>query len=140
MLAGDGARSQVRETYADVFRPTLETRHSKYMWLGTDLVFEAFKFYVEETPHGVMQIHGYPYDRTGSTFIVEMHDDVWRRAFGDVAAMDLPPGESDVKSIELVERAVRRRPRRPPGVREQLAVAQLRCRCATRPGGTATWC
>ncbi len=86
-----------------MFRPTLETRHSKYMWLGTDLVFEAFKFYVEETPHGVMQIHGYPYDRTGSTFIVEMHDDVWQRAFGDVAAMDLPPGESDIKSIELVE-------------------------------------
>src|SRR5215210_2099006 len=89
--------------YADVFRPTFETRRCKYMWLGTDLVFEAFKFYVEETPHGVMQIHGYPYDRTGSTFIVEMHDDVWQRAFGDIAAMDLPPGESDTKSIELIE-------------------------------------
>ncbi|HET6391240.1 MAG TPA: bifunctional salicylyl-CoA 5-hydroxylase/oxidoreductase [Blastococcus sp.] len=103
VLAGDGARSQVRAAYEEVFRPTLETRHSKYMWLGTDLVFEAFKFYVEETPHGVMQIHGYPYDRTGSTFIVEMHDDVWQRAFGEIAAMDLPPGESDTKSIELVE-------------------------------------
>jgi anthraniloyl-CoA monooxygenase len=103
VLAGDGARSQVRAAYENVFRPTLETRHSKYMWLGTDLVFEAFKFYVEETPHGVMQIHGYPYDRTGSTFIVEMHDDVWQRAFGDIAVLDLPPGESDTKSIELVE-------------------------------------
>ena len=93
----------MRTAYADVFRPTFETRRCKYMWLGTDLVFEAFKFYVEETPHGVMQIHGYPYDRTGSTFIVEMHDDVWQRAFGDIAATDLPPGESDTKSIELVE-------------------------------------
>ena len=32
------------------------------MWLGTDLVFDAFKFYVCETPYGVMQVHGYPYD------------------------------------------------------------------------------
>ena len=102
-----------------------ETRRSKYMWLGTDLVFEAFKFYVEETPHGVMQIHGYPYDRTGSTFIVEMHDDVWQRAFGDVATLDLPPGESDTKSIALDRAAVRRRARRAPGVRQQLQVAEL---------------
>ena len=35
-------------------------------------VFDAFTFHVRETPHGVMQIHGYPYDATGSTFIVEM--------------------------------------------------------------------
>ena len=50
------------------------------MWLGTDLVFDAFKFYIEHTPYGVMQIHGYPYDATGSTFIVEMHDAVWQAA------------------------------------------------------------
>ena len=41
--------------------PTVETGRSRYMWLGTDLVFEAFTFDVRETPHGVMQLHGYPY-------------------------------------------------------------------------------
>ena len=55
-------------------------RQCRYMWLGTDKVFEAFTFDVRETPHGVMQMHGYPFDAHGSTFIVEMHDDVWRRA------------------------------------------------------------
>src|SRR5216684_3145889 len=45
-----------------------------------DLVLDAFKFYITPTPHGVMQVHGYPYDATGSTFIVEMHDSVWRAA------------------------------------------------------------
>jgi anthraniloyl-CoA monooxygenase len=50
-----------------------------------------------------MQIHGYPYDATGSTFIVEMHDDVWHRAgFGELAARDLPPGQSDGASIAKV--------------------------------------
>jgi len=80
VVAADGLNSVVRNRYAEVFRPTLETRRCKYMWLGTDLVFDAFKFFVAETPYGVMQIHGYPFDAHTSTFIIEMHEDVWRRA------------------------------------------------------------
>ena len=58
-------RGELRRPHAatpSTFRPTLDVRRCKYMWLGTDKVFDAFKFYVRETPHGVMQIHGYPYD------------------------------------------------------------------------------
>ena len=103
VIASDGLNSATRAKYADTFHPQLEVRRCKYMWLGTDLVFDAFKFYVLETPHGVMQIHGYPYDATGSTFIVEMHDDVWHQAgFGELAARDLPPGQSDEASIAKV--------------------------------------
>ncbi|MGZ4610968.1 MAG: bifunctional salicylyl-CoA 5-hydroxylase/oxidoreductase [Actinomycetes bacterium] len=103
VLAADGANSVIRTKYADVFRPTIEPRRNKYMWLGTDLVFEAFKFYILETPFGVMQIHGYPYDANGSTFIVEMHEDVWQRAgFGASAATGLPPGVSDQPSIDAI--------------------------------------
>jgi anthraniloyl-CoA monooxygenase len=103
VVAADGLNSAIRKEYADTFRPTLDVRNCKYMWLGTDRVFDAFKFYVRETPHGVMQIHGYPYDATGSTFIVEMNDAVWRSAgFGDFAARDFAPGESDEKSVALV--------------------------------------
>ena len=73
------------------------------MWLGTDQVFEAFKFYIRETPYGVMQIHGYPYDATGSTFIVEMHEDVWRAAGFDASPTSaFAPGESDEKSIARI--------------------------------------
>jgi anthraniloyl-CoA monooxygenase len=104
VLAADGLNSATRSKYADTFRPDLEARRCKYMWLGTDLVFDAFKFYVRETPHGVMQIHGYPYDATGSTFIVEMHDDVWHRAgFGEMSAPALGPGQSDEASIKRVK-------------------------------------
>ncbi len=103
VVAADGVNSMTRAKYADTFRPSLDVRQSKYMWLGTDLVFDAFKFYVRETPHGVMQIHGYPYDATGSTFIVEMHESVWRAAGFDVlAARELAPGESDDESIARV--------------------------------------
>ncbi len=103
VVAADGLNSAVRQRYAETFRPTLDVRDCRYIWLGTDLVFDAFKFYIRETPHGVMQIHGYPYDATGSTFIVEMTSEVWQRAgFADFADRDWAPGESDEKSIALI--------------------------------------
>jgi len=103
VVAADGLNSPVRRRYADTFGPTLDVRDCRYIWLGTSLVFDAFKFYVRETPYGVMQIHGYPYDATGSTFIVEMTSAVWRRAgFSDYADRDWAPGESDEKSIALI--------------------------------------
>ncbi|HEX8305218.1 MAG TPA: bifunctional salicylyl-CoA 5-hydroxylase/oxidoreductase, partial [Jatrophihabitans sp.] len=107
VIACDGANSGVRTKYADVFRPSLEVGRNKYMWLGTDLVFEAFKFYICPTPYGVMQVHGYPYDATGSTFIVEMHDDVWRRAgFAESATTVFPPGVSDERSVARVQELI----------------------------------
>ena len=103
VVAADGLNSLVRTKYADQFQPTLDVRRCRYMWLGTDKVFEAFTFDILETPHGVMQMHGYPFDAHGSTFIVEMHDDVWRRAgFDKVPAHDLAPGESDEASVAAV--------------------------------------
>ncbi|MCI0688692.1 MAG: FAD-dependent monooxygenase, partial [Sporichthyaceae bacterium] len=100
VVAADGANSATRAKYADTFRPSVELRHCQYMWLGTDLVFDAFKFYVVDTPYGIMQIHGYPYDAAMSTFIVEMHDSVWRAAgFDQFAARSFAPGESDHDSI-----------------------------------------
>ncbi|MFI5706383.1 bifunctional salicylyl-CoA 5-hydroxylase/oxidoreductase [Kribbella sp. NPDC051620] len=103
VVASDGANSQVRSSYADIFRPSLDQRRNKYMWLGTDLVFEAFQFYVKQTDWGTMQIHGYPYSDSGSTFIVEMHEDVWRRAGFDATEGDeFPPGTSDEFAIARI--------------------------------------
>jgi anthraniloyl-CoA monooxygenase len=99
VVAADGANSATRATYPGAFCPTLEQRHCKYIWLGTDLVFDAFKFFVLDTPAGIMQVHGYPYSRDASTLILEMHEDVWRRA--GFTAPDLPPGTSDEHSITL---------------------------------------
>ncbi|MFL1905459.1 bifunctional salicylyl-CoA 5-hydroxylase/oxidoreductase [Streptomyces tauricus] len=103
VVGADGVNSQVRAAHRDIFRPTLDQRHNKYMWLGTDRVFEAFQFFVRQTEWGTMQVHGYPYSETGSTFIVEMHEDVWRRAGFDVTEeTDFPPGASDEQAVERV--------------------------------------
>ncbi len=103
VLAADGVNSQIRAKYADSFKPDLDPRTNKFMWLGTDQVFEAFKFFVKETEWGVMQIHGYPYSDEGSTFIVEMHQDVWHAAgFDETANEVFPPGVSDEKAIAKI--------------------------------------
>jgi anthraniloyl-CoA monooxygenase len=78
VVAADGANSVTRTTHQRDFCPTIEQRHCKYIWLGTDLVFDAFKFFVLDTPAGIMQVHGYPYSRDASTLILEMHEQVWQ--------------------------------------------------------------
>ncbi len=126
VVGSDGVNSTTRARYAEFFRPQLDVRNCKFMWLGTDLVFDAFKFYIVDTPYGVMQIHGYPFDATGSTFIVEMNDAVWQRAgFARHAARPFTPGESDDAGIALDSNVIQRHPRWARSACQQLAVDQL---------------
>jgi anthraniloyl-CoA monooxygenase len=80
IVGADGVNSRVRERHAEAFAPSFERGRSKYIWLGTERVFDAFKFYIAETEHGVFQLHGYPYSDAMSTFIVETSEETWRRA------------------------------------------------------------
>lgn len=103
VLASDGINSPIRDKYSDHFGTSIDPRECKFMWLGTDTVYDAFKFFVRNTPWGAMQIHSYPMDAKGSTFIVEMHEDTWRKAgFDKVDSASLPPGVSDHESIERI--------------------------------------
>ncbi len=77
VVGADGANSAARTV---AFGPTVEVRDCTYIWLGTDRVFDAFTFAILETPHGVMQVHAYPYSDSASTLILEMHNAVWHRA------------------------------------------------------------
>lgn len=102
VICADGVNSASRAQRAAAFRPSIDPRRSKFMWLGTDLVFEAFTFHIVETEWGVFQLHCYPYDETMSTFIVETDPATWRRAGLDASeALELAPGESDEDSIEF---------------------------------------
>jgi anthraniloyl-CoA monooxygenase len=100
VICADGVNSASRGERAEAFGPHLDRRRSKFMWLGTDLVFEAFTFHIVETQWGVFQLHCYPFDRTMSTFIVETDEATWRAAGLDASdALELQPGESDERSI-----------------------------------------
>ena len=87
IVGADGASSAVRTALARDFVPVLDRRHCRYIWLGADVAFGAFKFFIAETEHGVVQAHAYPYDERMSTFIVEMHERTWKRlGLGDLSA------------------------------------------------------
>jgi anthraniloyl-CoA monooxygenase len=108
VVAADGVNSTVRTPADATFGATYENRRCRYIWFGTDRVFDAFTFDIRATPAGVMQVHAYPYDAGGSTLIVEMTEEVWQKAgfAGSPAAVapeTLPPGESDTYAIERCE-------------------------------------
>jgi anthraniloyl-CoA monooxygenase len=78
VIASDGLNSRIRTRYADTFRPDIETRRCRFVWLGTKKKFDAFTFAFKQTEHGWFQAHIYQYDGDTSTFIVETPEDVWR--------------------------------------------------------------
>jgi anthraniloyl-CoA monooxygenase len=80
VVGTDGVNSVVRRAHEDAFRPHLAVHHSKYVWFGTPIAFDAFTFIFRETEHGMFQVHAYPFDASTSTFIVETSEATWERA------------------------------------------------------------
>ena len=85
VIAADGLNSRTRNEFAHAFRPAIETRKNKFVWLGTRQKFDdAFTFIFEETEHGWVWAHAYQFDADTATFIVECSESVWRK-FGFAA-------------------------------------------------------
>ena len=80
VVGADGVRSVVRTAHEKQFGSTFDPLGSRYVWFGTDLVFDVFTFIFRPTEHGLFQVHAYPFDGRTSTFIVETTEAVWRRA------------------------------------------------------------
>ncbi|WP_395703341.1 bifunctional salicylyl-CoA 5-hydroxylase/oxidoreductase [Aquabacterium sp.] len=80
IIACDGLNSRVRQKYAAVYRPDIDLRACRFVWLGTHKLFDAFTFDFQRTEWGWFQAHAYRFDATTSTFIVETPESVWRAA------------------------------------------------------------
>ncbi|RZJ20061.1 MAG: bifunctional salicylyl-CoA 5-hydroxylase/oxidoreductase [Haliea sp.] len=78
VIASDGLNSRIRQRYADTFKPDVELRACRFVWLGTHKTFDAFTFAFEQTEHGWFAAHAYPFDDQTSTFIVETPEAVWK--------------------------------------------------------------
>ena len=85
VVAADGINSQVRELYAEHFRPRIEWRGNKFIWLGSTCRFPAFTFVFRENEHGLWRVHAYQFDHEQSTIIFECTEQTWRRAGLDEA-------------------------------------------------------
>ena len=80
IVAADGVASAIRTRYAEQFRPSVEMRPNKFVWLGTTVPYRAFTFLFKATAHGLFRIHAYRYAEGGSTFIAECTEATWRAA------------------------------------------------------------
>lgn len=101
LVGADGANSMVRAELQEHFRPEVVVHTNKYIWFGTPKVFDKFHFIFEDTPHGMMWAHIYPYSDSGSTFIVEMAPETWRGLGFDATEEEVfPPGVSDELALE----------------------------------------
>ncbi|WP_193183114.1 bifunctional salicylyl-CoA 5-hydroxylase/oxidoreductase [Nisaea sediminum] len=78
VVAADGLNSRTRNEFAGSFRPEIETRACKFVWLGTHQKFDdAFTFIFEETAKGWVWAHAYQFDEDTATFIVECSEETW---------------------------------------------------------------
>ncbi|MGA7273159.1 MAG: FAD-dependent monooxygenase [Acidimicrobiia bacterium] len=103
VVVAEGVNSTTREAMADRFQPSVVPGSAKYAWFGTDYDFGIFTFLFEETPHGVVQAHCYPYSDDRSTFIIEMAEDTWRNA-GLEPVREFAPGETDPGARAFAEK------------------------------------
>ena len=78
VVAADGINSGVRREFEAVFKPDIDMRLCKFIWLGTHQQFDdAFTFIFEKTRHGWMWVHAYQFDADTATFIVECSQATW---------------------------------------------------------------
>ncbi|EFO29810.1 salicylyl-CoA 5-hydroxylase [Roseibium sp. TrichSKD4] len=78
VIACDGINSRVRTQYAEHFKPEIDVRKCKFVWLGTHQKFDdAFTFIFEKTEHGWIWAHVYQFDADTATFIVECSQETW---------------------------------------------------------------
>ena len=80
VVASDGINSAVRTKYQESFKPDIDLRQCRFVWLGTRKLFDAFNFIFVETEHGWFQAHAYRFEEGMSTFIVETTEETWLAA------------------------------------------------------------
>ena len=87
VVACDGINSIVRTEYEAFFKPDIDVRVCKFIWLGTHQKFDdAFTFIFEETEHGWVWIHAYQFDNDTATVIVECTNETWDKfGFADMS-------------------------------------------------------
>jgi anthraniloyl-CoA monooxygenase len=80
VVGADGINSRVREAFEEHFRPTIDLRPNKFVWMGSTRPFDAFTFFFRETEHGIFIAHCYQYQPGRSTWIIECDPQTFARA------------------------------------------------------------
>ena len=87
IVASDGVSSRIRQDVGD-FQTDDVSGSNKYIWLGTDKVFDQFNFLFVPTESGWIWAHAYGIDSESSTFIVECASETWHGLGFDAMSTD----------------------------------------------------
>lgn len=77
VIGSDGLNSRIRNHYPEIFQPDMITRPNRYIWLGTNKLYDAFTFDFRKTDSGWFQAHIYKFDDQTSTFIIETTEEAY---------------------------------------------------------------
>ncbi len=80
VIASDGVSSVTRKRYEEVFKPNIQARQNRFIWLGSKIKLDAFTFDFKETESGWFNLHAYRFDDDWSTFIIETPERNWLKA------------------------------------------------------------
>ncbi|MEP6719143.1 MAG: FAD-dependent monooxygenase [bacterium] len=80
LMAADGVNSTARRQYANEFVPALDVRPNRYIWYGTNRLFNGLTLTFRENDSGVFAAHSYKFNQTTSTFIIECDPQTWNAA------------------------------------------------------------
>lgn len=76
IVASDGVNSRIR-LESEAFQTDVRLGSNKYIWLGTDKVFDAFTWPFVQTSSGWLWANAYGIDTGSSSFVVECSADTW---------------------------------------------------------------
>jgi 2-polyprenyl-6-methoxyphenol hydroxylase-like FAD-dependent oxidoreductase len=76
ILAADGANSRIRQANPN-FGTDIRMSQDKYIWLGTDRIFDAFAFHFVQTSGGWLWAATYGVGSKLSTFVVQCSPETW---------------------------------------------------------------
>lgn len=90
VVAADGLNSKARTRFEAEFKPDIDTRKCKFVWLGTHQKFDdAFTFIFEKTDKGWLWVHAYQFDDETATFIVECSEETFENfGFGEMSQQE----------------------------------------------------
>lgn len=104
VVGADGANSRTRELLGETLGHTSETATAKFIWFGTTYMLNGLTFIHRRNEHGNFAVHGYPISDELSTFIVETDEETWLKAGLDEFDISQPPGPSDLKTQQYLEK------------------------------------
>jgi len=80
VVAADGINSVIRENWKDHFRPSIDWRPNKFVWLGVKATLPGFTYSFRENEDGIWNLHAYMFTQGECTLIVETTGDAFERS------------------------------------------------------------